>query len=69
LNAAITITNPNQSPDAVYTRPLDFSHSPGETKITGTPTTSAKDKRINKLTSNCRRTTIFFSSTIKFKYS
>lgn len=66
LNAAVTITSPNQRPAPVYTKPFDFSHSPGDTKITGTPTTRAKDRSINMLTSNCKIATIFFSSEIKF---
>jgi hypothetical protein len=60
LKAAVTITRPNQSPAPVYTKFLDFSHSPGETRTTGTPTTRAKDKSIKILTSNCNTATIFF---------
>lgn len=67
LKAAITITKPNQRPAALYTKDFDFSHSPGDTKITGTPTTRAKDKRIKRLTSNCRRTTIILFSIINYK--
>lgn len=60
LNAAVTITNPNHKPAPVYTKPLDFSHSPGETKTTGTPTTRAKDNSIRTLTSSCKIATISF---------
>jgi len=60
LKAAVTITKPNHNPAPVYTTPLDFSHSPGETKITGTPTTRAKDNSIRILTSNCKIATMFF---------
>jgi hypothetical protein len=60
LNAAVTITSPNHRPAPVYTTPLDFSHSPGDTNTTGTPTTRAKDNSIKILTSNCKIATIFF---------
>ncbi len=60
LKAAVMITRPNHNPAPVYTTHLDFSHSPGDTKITGTPTTRAKDNSIKILTSNCKITTIFF---------
>jgi hypothetical protein len=60
LKAAVTITKPNHTPAPVNTKFLDFSHSPGDTNTTGTPITSAKERRINTLTSNWRIPTIFF---------
>lgn len=47
----------------------DFSHSPGEERTTGTPTTKANESRINKLVEICIAVIMFKGSVCSNFYS
>ena len=60
LKIPVRITSADHRPAPLQTILCDFSHSPGVAKITGTPTTIAKDTTIRRRTNTCTIPTIRF---------
>jgi len=53
LKIPVSITSADQRPAPLQTILCDFSHSPGVARITGTPTTIAKETTIRRRTNSC----------------
>jgi hypothetical protein len=69
LRKLVTATIVVHSAVPVKTVFFEFSHSPGEERTTGTPTTKANDSRINKLVEICTAVIMFKGSVCSNFYS